>query len=318
MCSSCQGLQALRFRFCSVLEAGPLPAAMSTLLHLSVLQLHSLGVSGANCLPPTLPAIRLLVVCDKPDWPPNGSKLAYPASLAYMCTLTSLQTSCLNWDAGLPANLRSLSLGPDLRRWTASTTLRNIAGFVHVSRLTAPQRLHISSCSQSVADRMPELLLSLNRLIHLRHVALTSCCLTALPPMSFLRHLRSLDLSRNKFVAVPESLEIAKACRLLDISWNPFGGPAGSLPIKDIGRFVHLAALRCLGLRTVLPRLHESQGQQLAVKQDILVALRVVLASHCRNGETARMITDCSAAFPEMEAAMAERSPFQLDNCWSG
>lgn len=107
LCTGCLGLRALKIWSCNRLRTGPLPAAFSRLHRLSVLLLHNVWVFGSQCLPPALPAIRRLTVCDQPAWAPAGSKLLYPASLARMTMMTSLTTSSLSFEGGLPVSLQS-------------------------------------------------------------------------------------------------------------------------------------------------------------------------------------------------------------------
>lgn len=241
----------------------------------------------------------------------------------------------------------------------------------------ALRRLHVSDATETLAKHLTELMLSLNVLPGLRHVIMRNCCLLTLPQMSFLQRVTSLDLSSNQFTSMPESLQTARACRVLDLrcslkfsankldpanlscahippmlsqisspygrssravltrlfvdaavacffplqlklpvsfhrSFNPFAGPAGCLPIKDIGACVNLTALRSLGLR-VNPRMRES-ATQTRLKEEMLVALQAVLANNA--GGPPKFITGSDAAFPEVEALNLEPDAFQLDTCW--
>lgn len=162
-----------------------------------------------------------------------------------------------------------------------------------------------------MVDNLHEMLLAADQLPGLKHLGLPNCNLTQLASWPLLQRLTSLDLSGNRFPALPESLKAATACRVLDLSHCPFSGPAGCLPVKDIGVFVHTIALRRLGLRQDMrPNV---PAPQLVLYHEVLSALQAVLASSCRPGEEATVLTRADAAFPELDALAAEESPFQLE-----
>lgn len=247
--SSCYFLRALRISAACRLNAGPLPAAMSSLQQLTNLHAMNLGVFGQQCLPAVLPAMRVLSICDQPPWPPEGN-VTFPASLATLTTLTALQTTCLGYGAQMPVRLRLLHL--DCARWRGPAS-HKVPAFQSISCLTALRSLQASGATETMAPCLPELLQAAGHLPHLRHLGVPRCNLMDLADWPWLPRVASLNMSGNLLTAVPDALKPATACGMLDLSFNAFSGPAGCIPVKDIATFVRMPALRWLGLCNVMP-----------------------------------------------------------------
>lgn len=116
--TSCYFLRALRITAARRLEVGQLPAALSTLQHLSALELTNAGMAGSQCIPARLPAMHVLSVCDSPPWPPEGN-VRFPASLSSLQSLHAFQSTCLAYDSHLAVSLQHLHF--DCARWRGPT-----------------------------------------------------------------------------------------------------------------------------------------------------------------------------------------------------
>ena len=231
--------------------------------------------------------------------------MRFPASLSSLQSLHAFQSTCLAYDSHLAVSLQHLHF--DCARWRGPTW--KVGAFVSVSSLTSLRSLRASNASDTMVGNLHELLLAADQLPGLKHLGLPNCNLTQLASWPLLQRLMSLDLSGNRFPALPESLKAATACQLLDLSRIPFNGPAGCLPVKYIAVFVQLRALRCLGLRTSLPA--HTAPQDAVLRQEVLSALQAVLSRH-----GGRVIAELAAAFPALGAANMQGCTLELDSCF--